>query len=383
MKILIGADISVTKSNNSLFASGNVNELVGTELKSILDDADFRIFNLEGPITNSNSAISKCGPNLKMAPDIISGIKALNPSILTLANNHIMDYGKLGYEETISLLKENEIEYFGTGDSIYSIAKTHILEKDGIKIGIYSCAEHEFTIAKSNYPGANPYDPLETFDDICELKQECDYVVVLYHGGKEYYRYPSPDLQKRFRKMSDKGADLVIAQHTHCIGCKEDYNNSTLIYGQGNFIFDAVNDEYWNSGLLVELNLSKKQGTQEIEKNISYIPYNKITEGRIRLATESSKDTLLEGFFNRSEEIKTECVVSEKFQDFSKSLSLLYLNALHGNNFFFRVMRKIFGQEFVRKLYSKPSSYNQILNFIECECHREVLLAGLKTEEYK
>ena len=66
MKILIGADISVTKSNASLFINGNINELIGSELKAILDSADFSVFNLEGPLTDSVAAISKCGPNIKM-----------------------------------------------------------------------------------------------------------------------------------------------------------------------------------------------------------------------------------------------------------------------------------------------------------------------------
>lgn len=381
MKILIGADISVTKSNASLFINGNINELIGSELKAILDSADFSVFNLEGPLTDSVAAISKCGPNIKMPEEAIAGIKALNPSLLTLANNHIMDFGRQGYEDTLSLLEENGIAWFGTGKNFSSLKKTQIFEKDGIKIGFYACAEHEFTIARKDFPGANPYDPLEVFDDITALKKQCDFVVVLYHGGKELYRYPSPNLQKRFRKMADKGADVVIAQHTHCIGCKEEYKNSTLIYGQGNFIFDALSDEYWNNGLLVELQLSKKDEKHELQKEISYIPYCKISGGRIRLAAETLQDTLLKGFFMRSEEIKDPSVVSEKFQDFSKSLALMYLNSLHGNNFLFRLMRKVFGKQFVKKLYFYPDSYNQIVNFIECECHREVLLAGLKTEE--
>lgn len=61
---------------------------------------------------------------------------------------------------------------------------------------------------------------------------------MLYHGGKEYYRYSSPNLQKTCRKMTEKGADLVLCQHSHCIGSYEEYNDSTILYGQGNFIFN-------------------------------------------------------------------------------------------------------------------------------------------------
>lgn len=377
MKIIIGADIFVTESNLRLFESGNIEELVGSDLNKILRNADFRIFNLEGPITESNSPIEKCGPNLKMPANVINGIAALNPSLLTLANNHIMDYGKTGYEDTVKLLSSRGINYVGTGDNIATLKKSYCFEKDDIKIGVYSCAEHEFSIAKNNYPGANPYDPLNTFDDILNLKQQCDFVVVLYHGGKECYRYPSPELQRCFRKMADKGADLVVAQHTHCVGCKEEFKNSTLIYGQGNFIFDDGDDEYWNSGLLINLEINKNFESQNIEKQISYIPYQKNQNGMIRIANNEIKDEVLNGFFYRSKEIEQDGVVESKFRAFSDDLFLMYLSSLHGDNYLFRFIKKVFGINIVKKLYSKKSLLD-IQNFIECECHREVLLNNLR-----
>lgn len=75
---------------------------------------------------------------------------------------------------------------------------------------MYACTEHEFSIVTNYAPGANTYDPLETPDYIRSLKDKCDYLIVLYHAGKEHYRYPSPYLQKVCRKMVEKGADLVI-----------------------------------------------------------------------------------------------------------------------------------------------------------------------------
>lgn len=383
MNFLIGSDICVTKSNSSLFSNGDILELIGSDLKKILEDVDFRIFNLEGPLTNSDGKISKCGPNLKMPPESICGLKALNPSLFSLSNNHIMDYGKQGYEETLAVLGRHEIPFVGSGDDIFSVKKNHIFEKNSIRVGFYACAEHEFTIAQSDFPGANPYDPLETFDDIYALKQGCDFVVVLYHGGKEYYRYPSPGLQKRFRKMVAKGADLVIAQHTHCIGCKEEYLDSMLIYGQGNFIFDGGDNEFWNTGLLIRVELTKNSGSDNLKKSISFVPYQKISNGRIRIAEKDLREKLLSEFYNRSEEIKDRAKLEEKFSNFSENILSTYLNALHGNNLIFRIMRKVFGKEFVRKLYLSPNSYNTIRNFVECECHREVLVVGLKNEAGK
>lgn len=143
--------------------------------------------------------------------------------------------------------------------------KPYIIELDGLKIGIYACAEHEFSIATENASGANPFDPLESLDHVQGLSDKCDYVIVLYHGGKEHYRYPSPYLQKACRKMAEKGADLVVCQHSHCIGCFEEYEKSTIIYGQGNFIFDHSESEFWQTSLLVKIVIDDGP-------HISYIP---------------------------------------------------------------------------------------------------------------
>src|SRR5699024_1436352 len=107
-------------------------------------------------------------------------------------------------------------------------------------------------------PGANPFDPLESFDHIQELKSKCDYVIVLYHGGKERYRYPSPYLQKVCRKFAQKGADLIVCQHSHCIGAYEEFEGSTIIYGQGNFIFNTLNNEFWNTSLLIKVEITNE-----------------------------------------------------------------------------------------------------------------------------
>ena len=131
---------------------------------------------------------------------------------------------------TINCLTENKIGYGGVGRNLQEASKPYFFERKGIKVGIYCCAEHEFSIATESTYGANPFDPLESLDHIIDMKKKCDVIIVLYHGGKEYYRYPSPDLQRICRKMVDKGADLVVCQHSHCIGCEEEWNNGVILY---------------------------------------------------------------------------------------------------------------------------------------------------------
>ena len=241
IKILIGADIVPTKANYDLFSTADLKTLLGEDLTELLYSADYTIFNLEVPLTDKLSPIAKNGPNLVAPTSTINGLKAINPHFFTLANNHILDQDIQGLNSTINLLKQAGIAYSGVGENIEQANKTYIASIKEIKLGIYCCAEREFSIATDTTPGANPYDPLISFDTVQELKQQCDFVIVLYHGGKEHYRYPSPQLQRVFHKFAACGADLVVAQHSHCIGCMEEYQKSTLVYGQGNFLFFCRN----------------------------------------------------------------------------------------------------------------------------------------------
>lgn len=369
MKIIIAGDLVPTESNKNLFDSGNLTSLIGDKLLEIWQNADERIFNLEVPLTDLKTPIEKAGPNLMAHTSTAKGIKALNPSIISLANNHIMDHGIKGLESTLQILNSFEIPCVGAGNNLKDAHKTAIIEKEGKKIGIYACAEHEFSIATEKKAGANPFDPFESLDHIQELKEKCDYVIVLYHGGKEHYRYPSPLLQKTCRKIVKNGADIVVCQHSHCIGCFEDYEGGTIIYGQGNFIFDDVDDEFWNNSLLVQILL-------EDRIRIKYIPIVKNGAG-IQLAEESIGAKILEDFHKRSIEILADGVVEAKYSAFAKEMVAMYLSYLAGyGKWRYRIHRYLFRGKLLKFRYSKKTK--ELRNIIECEAHQELLLEGLK-----
>lgn len=313
MNLLIAADLVPTKSNIDLFKKADVSSLLGEELLSTWNSADIRIFNLEVPLVDKKNPIDKCGPNLIAPTSTAKGIKALRPSLITLANNHIMDQGIQGLNSTREILNSYNIPYIGVGDNLFEASEPYILNQEGIRIGIYACAEHEFTIAEEDKPGANPFDPLESLDHIYNLKKKCDYIIVLYHGGKEHYRYPSPYLQKVCRKMVDKGANLVITQHSHCIGCYEEYKDSTIVYGQGNFIFDKSNSEFWQTSLIVKFQIENNK------VSVDYIPIIK-KDNVIRLAKGDQSQKILESFYKRSKNILKEGYIEEQYREFAQKI---------------------------------------------------------------
>lgn len=371
MKIVIGADFVPTK-NEEYFSKADCKYLLGDELTSLLKKTDFRIFNLEVPLVNEKKPIEKFGPNLIARTESVALFSKLNINLFTLANNHIMDQGQQGLNSTCTVLDKAGIAYTGVGKTPEEAAKPYIFECDGKRIGVYACTENEFSIVTEHSAGANPIDILESPDHVAALKTQCDFVIVLYHGGKEHYRYPSPTLQKVCRKLVEKGADLVVCQHSHCIGCEEKYLNGTIVYGQGNFLFDNCEIDEWQTSLLIEIN----------DGDITYIPLKKHKD-KVRIADPVESATILKEFKNRSEQIKDSLFIEDKYKEFATNMIYEYLWVLCGanNSKVLRIINKLSGYRFYRKYldrkFATPSTLS-ILNFIECEAHREVIVEGLK-----
>jgi poly-gamma-glutamate synthesis protein (capsule biosynthesis protein) len=378
MYFIIGADIVPTDSNYELFAAGNAETLVGSELLKILNGAEYRIFNIEAPITDSVSPIQKCGPNLRIPSVCIQGLSSLKVDLVTLANNHILDQGEKGLFDTYRYLEKAGIRHVGTGDNLQYARKPFVFPFSGKRIGVFACAEHEFSIATESRAGANPFDPLECPDDVQKLKQECDYVIVLYHGGKEFYRYPSPLLQKTCRKLIEKGADLVICQHSHCIGCEEEYQGGTIVYGQGNFIFDRRTDEYWNTGLLIMI---------DGQFGVNYIPITK-KESSVAAASEIESKQILDDFYQRSKEIRESGFIQQKYREFAEQKSNYYLSVCNpvSKSAFHRIVNRLSKGLFSKKRIDSRFEKKDLLtlyNCIDCEAHRELFISGLKGKIYE
>jgi len=368
---LFGGDLAPTQSNYSSFTDGDIKALIDSKLLSLLFSVDYRVFNLEVPLTDTKKSISKDGPNLIAPISTIKGIKLLDPTILGLANNHIMDHDEQGLYQTMEQLSQHEIKFIGAGKDLFNAAKPAIVEKDGLKVGIYACAENEFSIAEENKAGANPFDPLESLDHMVKLKSTCDFVIVLFHGGKEHYRYPSPYLQKVCRKMAEKGADLVICQHSHCIGAFEKFYDSIIVYGQGNFLFDRRNNEFWNNSLLVKATFGNKM-------SVGFVPICKNGYG-VALPESSMTKDILDAFYERSRNISLYGFVEAEYEKFCVSNGLYYLSSFAGFGRILRRIDKLLNGKLTRLIYSL-NKLNMLQNYIECEAHRELFLRYLSVK---
>ncbi len=309
MRLIITGDVVPTEVTRPAFDAGDAHALMGDCL-DILQAGDFTIGNLECALTDRDTPIRKCGPNLKGAPQHAALLRRCGFTHLGLSNNHVMDFGIAGMRDTIASIQQAGMVPFGYGENEEDSRKPVYLEKDGLKVGIIAVCEHEYSYALPDQMGATPFDPFDTMEVIADARQQCDFLAVMYHGGKEQCRVPSPRLRRACRAMVRAGADLVLTQHSHCIGSREHYRGGEIVYGQGNFNFVThVDHPHWQSGLIADITVDKT-GFQ-----VEYHPVV-ITDTGIRLASGARRAALLNDFATLSEQIRDERTALKLWEDF-------------------------------------------------------------------
>lgn len=368
LEIIFGGDVVPTGSNVAEFQK-DAPKLLFNELEKIWLSADARIINLECPLSDGADALQKCGPNLSAPTACANGLAALQLTGVSLCNNHMMDYGAEGLASTRAALKAKNIASFGAGEDIEEADQPFFFVKHGVRVGVYAVCEHEFSFATDRSAGANPLDLINIADRVREIKSSCDRLIVLYHGGSERYPYPSPDVQKICRKLASCGASLVLCQHSHCVGSSERWDNTTIVYGQGNFIFDANGGEAFDSGLLVRYTIGD-YGADTVE----YVPIVRVPGGAA-LAEETKATEILEGFSKRSRRIRVEGFVSARYTEHAAARKDKLFQVFLSGNILLRTISLVSGRRPTR-LYSKQSKVN-ILNTLRCESIRELMTQGL------
>lgn len=370
-KIIIFGDICPDNNYRKIFDKGScaLSENILAEIKK----AEYVVANLECPATNETRSIAKCGPNLRAKPEDLQVLSKAGINVLSLANNHILDSGTNAVSDTLKACRDNGFFVFGAGNNQSEADKPLILELSGKKVGFISFAEEEFNIAGQTTPGAALFDPYYSFDKITALKKDVDIVVVVYHGGIEHYIYPTPLLQKKCRKMVEVGADLVLCQHSHCIGTIETYLGKTILYGQGNSVFGyREGNEKWNEGLLVELDV--------FSSNVSFKLMKAMPEGIIFADTKDS-DARIDLMRKQSEILDDVTAIKDSWITFVEENKALYYSMLLGKNRVFNKLNRIFKNKLIDIMYKKIQQMIT-MNILRCDAHREVIITMLEEKVY-
>lgn len=225
-------------------------------LQLYLAGASTVVANLEGVICVGGTPTRKSGGHSRGGPTVVEALRRIGVSHLALANNHSFDYGAEGLRSTIEVLGRIGIKYAGAGECEDEAWKPMVATIGVSTVGILSMCQNEFGVARDEAPGVAGFDEWRAMSALRQAREKCDSVVVLYHGGLEYERLPSPGLRRRCRFLVEAGASVVICQHQHVTGASERWEDATIVYGQGNFIAEtshAVLREAQASACLIEI----------------------------------------------------------------------------------------------------------------------------------
>ncbi len=259
--------------------------VVDSEIKSMMSGFDYRIVNLEGALYSDNQLVArkKSGPSLKQPESVVRILEELGADMLTLSNNHVMDFGVEGYHFTKKILS-NRYELLGCGnwEEAYAI---HIVEKEGLKVGFLNGSEMQFGMLHDSW--TQPFDTIgcawinhPRFDELIKKSRSMvDRLVLICHAGVEMMNVPLPEWRTRYRQLVDLGCDAIIAHHPHVVQGFEIYKGAPICYSLGNFCFvrdgssNAVN---WNTGGVAILEV-KRDGVQLKTAGVRTLNRTKLT----------------------------------------------------------------------------------------------------------
>ena len=187
--IILGADFAPIENDGARIVQEKQEEVLDSNIGKIISEAGFSVFNMEAPIEYMEMIpLAKDGPRLCIPAGAERIYQELKVDLLLLANNHIMDWGEKGLSHTMKKLDDMGISCVGAGKNNQESDKVFCKEINGKKIAFYAVAEKEFSISDVDAAGANGYLPRRTNERIQEIKKECDFLIVFYHGGRELYQ---------------------------------------------------------------------------------------------------------------------------------------------------------------------------------------------------
>lgn len=233
--VMLGRSIKQVGENfgyNSLFKN----------VSNIWNNSNTVLCNFESTIIDNVKDYTTKGKNsgIYSASYAVKSLKEIGFNLISLANNHVSDYGNKGVKNTLKVLRENSIDYIGAGENIEEATKYKIEEVNGIRVAIISISDkipyNSTATAKSCGTLTTNYSEYPIL--INKAKSESNVVIVYTHWGESYTHNITNEQEELAHNLINSGADIIIGTHQHTLQTIEKYNNGIILYGIGNFVYD-------------------------------------------------------------------------------------------------------------------------------------------------
>lgn len=291
-------DMTFVKSvdtNIKKYGEGYILEGYGPYMKK----SDIVLGNLETSVSLRGKAMENKEYTFRSSPAALKALKDNNFTAVSIANNHVLDYGRDAFSDTLNNLDKVGILYAGGGRNKKEANAGVIIEKNGITVGFLAFSkvipkvDWYATNIRSGIIGSYKVHEKKFVALIKEIKKNCDVLVVSVHWGKEYATAIRDEEKYIGHSMIDAGADVIMGHHPHVVQGLEIYKDKPIFYSLGNFIFYGFKNKLCNKTIMAEFKVNKKA---EIT-NISIMPGN-IINGRPIPMEGSEKEEFLK-YFNK------------------------------------------------------------------------------------
>lgn len=286
-------------------------EMAFGKIKHLLDEGDVVFGNLECPLTSGTKGLDKNRKIvLKGDPESVTALTSAGFNLLSLSNNHIMDYYEKGLFDTMELLDQNGIVHAGGGRNIDEARKPAIIEKNGMKIGLLAYTDMaEIVFAGNPYlsfaagpekSGVAPRDYDLIKEDMDKAKEQVDLLAISLHWGIEDSFRVAPEQVEFARRLIDDGADIILGHHPHQFQGIEIYNGKPILYSLGNILFDQNQSENMES-FIVDM---KYKGTELTE--LTAVPVRILKKSYVEIQTGKDAESIIKRQIKLCSEFGTE-----------------------------------------------------------------------------
>jgi poly-gamma-glutamate capsule biosynthesis protein CapA/YwtB (metallophosphatase superfamily) len=222
--------ITLMEENGSVYPFAAVLDL--------LADADITIANMEGTFTERGVQANKFY-TFRTPPRHAVGLAQAGIDVVSLGNNHAMDFGAVGLQDTLDALDAAGIPYSGAGPDAAEARRAAFLERNGLRLAFLSYnGVSEATFAGPSSAGVALADVSSIVADVTDAKLTADIVIVSLHAGVEYTDTPTQQQRSLATAAIDAGASVVLGHHAHVLQGWQEYGDGVIVWGLGNFVFD-------------------------------------------------------------------------------------------------------------------------------------------------
>ena len=241
--ILFTGDVLLYDGTLSAYQNRGIDGLLSEELRNEFANADILMINEEFPFSNGGVPAEDKQFTFRCDPVYISAFQEMGVDLVTLANNHTLDFGQEALLDSLNTLDTAGIPYVGAGRNLEEAKKLVTFEKNGKTFGFLG-ASRVWPVgswsADTDRPGMfGTYEPAQLLEEIRKAKEVCDFVTVYVHWGIERNTLPEDYQRTMAAQYHDAGADLVIGSHPHVLQGAEIIGKMPVFYSLGNFIFNT------------------------------------------------------------------------------------------------------------------------------------------------